>query len=192
MNNEDEIKNNNVDEPQDVSSQPASSTSDAADADTVATELAQCQKERDEYLGAWQRARADFSNYKKDEMLRLQEMARYSASELIQEVLRVLDNFSLAIAAMEKAGSNQNKAGGIDKGIYMIRAQIEDMLKRYGVTKVPIAPGDAFNPAVAEAITEVASDIEAGNIVEEVEAGYFLHDKLLRPARVKISKGKEI
>lgn len=160
---------------------PGTSPSDQEPGQT--DQLEECRKQRDEYLAGWQRAKADFLNYKKEEIMRLQEMARYANGEFAQEFLDVLDNFDLAIGAMGKAGE-------VDRGIYMIRAQIEDILKRYGVRKATIAPGDTFDPAVAEALIEVESEIPAGKIVEEVKAGYFLHDKLLRPARVKVSKGR--
>ena len=144
--------------------------------------LEKCGKERDEYLAGWQRAKADFINYKKEELVRLEEIARYGSEELIADLITVLDNFELGLKALEKAGP-------VEKGVYMIRAQIEDVLKKRGLERIPIKVGDKFNPALAEAIAEVESDKPAGTIVEEIEAGYRLYDKILRPARVKLSKG---
>ena len=148
-----------------------------------ASELETCRKERDEYLAGWQRARADFANYKKEELERLAELSRYATEGLIRELIVALDNFDLGIAALERQGP-------VEKGVYMIRAQIEDILKKYGLARIPIKPGDAFDPAYAEAVAEADSSEPPGTIAEVIEAGYKLHDKVARPARVKISKNK--
>ncbi len=139
------------------------------------------EKEKADYLAGWQRAKADFVNYKKDEMKRLEEIARYGAEDMMEELIGVLDNFDLGIAAMEKAGP-------VEKGVYMIRAQIEDILKKRGLEKIRVEIGDLFNPACAEAIAEEESEKPPGTIIEEIEPGYKLHDKIVRPARVKVSK----
>lgn len=150
---------------------------------SVEEKLSACETQRDEYLAGWQRAKADFINYKKEELLRLQEIARYGSEDLLCEFIGVLDSFELGLASLEKQGP-------VEKGIYMIKSQIEDILKKRGLERIQIKIGDAFNPSIAEAIKEVEADKPAGTIIEEVEAGYKLHDKILRPARVKISKGK--
>jgi molecular chaperone GrpE len=143
----------------------------------------ECEKQRDEYLAGWQRAKADLINYKKEEAERLQEFAKYHNADFVLELVSILDNFDLGLAALEKQGP-------VEKGIYMIRAQMEDILKKRGLRRVEVKKGDQFDPAVMEAIAEVDSDLPEGGIVEEIEAGYRLYDKILRPARVKVSKGK--
>ena len=82
------------------------------------------------------------------------------------------------------------KAGLVERGIYLIRSQIEDILKKRGLEKVSVKPGDAFDPMIAEAMAEVPSQAPVGAVVEAIEPGYRLHDKMLRPARVIISKGQ--
>lgn len=143
-------------------------------------ELEKLKKERDEYLSGWQRAKADFINYKKDELKRLEEMARYGSEDLMRELITVLDNFDLGLHALEKAGP-------VEKGVYMIRTQIEDILKRRGLEQINVKPGDSFDPSIAEAIAEVESDKPAGTILEEIEPGWRLYDKIVRPARVKVA-----
>jgi molecular chaperone GrpE len=138
--------------------------------------------QRDEYLAGWARAKADFINYKKDEANRAVEIARYGSEDLIKDLISVMDNFDLALRTLEKAGP-------VEKGIYLIRTQIEDILKKRGLVKVEIKEGDVFDPASAEALAEVASEKPAGAVVEVIEQGYRLHEKVLRPARVIISKG---
>ena len=146
-------------------------------------ELEKVKKERDEYLDGWKRAKADFINYKKEELSRLEEMAKYSNEDLIKEMITALDNFDLGLAALEKLGP-------IEKGIYMIRTQIEDILKRRGLKKINVRVGDLFDPNLSEAIVEVESEKPPETIIEIIEPGYRLSEKIIRPTRVKVSKSK--
>ena len=171
----DEIKNTNSE------SVPAPAGDDSAS--LAASELEKARKERNEYLAGWQRAKADFINYKKDEVRRFEEVAKYGNEELILELITIMDNFDLGLRALEKSGP-------VEKGVYMIRSQIEDILKKGGLEKIAVKVGEQFNPATSEAIIEVGSELPEGAVVEEIEAGYRLYDKILRPARVKISKSK--
>ena len=151
--------------------------------DGIEAKLAACEKQRDEYLAGWQRAKADFSNYKKEEFARLEETVRYANEEFVRDLIGVLDSFDLGLAALEKAGP-------VEKGIYMIRAQIEDILKKHGLARIAVKVGDQFDPKIAEVIGEAESEKPPGTIIEEIEAGYRLYDKIVRPARVKVSKEK--
>ncbi len=160
-----------------------SGNGDSAPADAQ-EKLRAVEKQRDEYLAGWQRAKADFINYKKDEMRHLEEVARYGSEDLIKDLISIMNNFDLCLRELEKSGT-------VEKGVYLIRSQIEDVLKKRGLLKIELKPGDAFDPRVAEAMSEVASEEPAGMIAQVIEPGYRLHDKLLRPARVILSKGKE-
>ena len=159
----------------------ASKNISADEAVSLQERLAAALKARDEYLAGWQRAKADFINYKKEEMSHLQEIAKYGSEDLVKDLLVVLDNFDLGLRAMEKNG-------GVDKGIYLIRSQIEDILKKRGLSKIEVHPGDMFDPSIAEAMLEMASDRPPGTVLEIAEPGYRLHDKVLRAARVIVSK----
>jgi molecular chaperone GrpE len=152
----------------------------------IEEQLAATEKERDEYKAGWQRAKADFINYKKEEETRLQEIARYGSRELIKDLILILDGYDLALRVAK--GSNEK---GIDEGIIIIRSQIEDILKKRGLEKIAISPGDVFDPAVAEAMLEIESEYPPGSVVDVAEQGYRLHEKILRPARVIVSKGQE-
>jgi len=140
------------------------------------------QGQLSEYLAGWQRTKADFINYKKEEMKHLEDVARYGSEDLMKDLIGVLDNFDLGLRTLEKAGP-------VERGIYLIRSQIEDILKKRGIEKLSVKAGDEFDPMIAEAMAEVPSDRPPGTIVEEVEPGYRLKDKILRPARVILSKG---
>jgi molecular chaperone GrpE len=145
-------------------------------------ELELCKNQRDEYLQGWQRAKADLANYRRDEVARLEEIARYATEDMIRELLTVLDSFNLALLALEKQGP-------VEKGVYMIKAQIDDVLKKRGLERIETAPGMPFDPALHEAIAEGTSELPEGTIIDEIENGYRLHGRVLRPARVRISKG---
>ena len=147
------------------------------------SELEKIIKEKDEYLDGWKRSKAELINYKKDEMERLQEIARYANEDLIYEMIGVLDNFELGLAALEKSGP-------VEKGIYMIKTQIEDLLRKRGLKKIETKIGDKFDPKKHEAVSVINSDKPEGTIIEIIENGYSLNEKILRPTRVKTSKQK--
>lgn len=151
------------------------------DAEITATDTESLTKERDEYLDGWQRARAELVNYKRDESKRSDDLMKFANGALIRELVMVIDNFELAIAAMERQGD-------VEKGIYLIKAQFEDILKQHGLEKVAVAVGQEFDPALHEAIASVPSELPSGSVIEEVEHGYYLHGKLLRPSRVKVAE----
>ncbi|MDO8664577.1 MAG: nucleotide exchange factor GrpE [Candidatus Liptonbacteria bacterium] len=145
--------------------------------------LAACEKQRDEYLAGWQRAKADFLNYKKDESRRFEDLIRYANEDLLEELIGVLDSFDLGLAALEKAGP-------VERGVYMIHSKLDDIMKQRGLIRLPVKVGDKFDPLLSETIVEIESEQPAGTILEIIESGYKLHDKILRPARVKVSKEK--
>jgi molecular chaperone GrpE len=151
---------------------------------SIEEQLAAVEKERDEYKAGWQRAKADFINYKKEEAKNLEDVARYGSIDLVKDLISVLDNFDLALRTFEKEGP-------VEKGLYLIRTQIEDILKKRGMEKMSVKPGDQFDPAIAEALSEVESEHPPGTIVTEIEPGYRLHEKILRPVRVIVSKERE-
>jgi molecular chaperone GrpE len=144
-------------------------------------DLLKCQKERDEYLDGWKRAKAELLNYKKDEAKRFEAVIKLANEGLVKDLLVVLDSFDLGLDALEKEGLAQ-------KGIYLIRSQLEDILKSYGLERIAVSPGQVFDPARQEAIVEVESDKPAGTVIEEVGKGYLLNGRVIRPARVKVAK----
>ena len=141
------------------------------------------KKERDEYLDGWKRAKADLVNYKNDDMARLKEISRFASEDVMRDIVVVLDSFDLGIASL--ADSDESPA---HKGMYMIRTQLEDVLKKRGLERMINPIGNPFDPALHEAIASVESDKESGTVVDEVEKGYFLNGKVLRPARVVVAK----
>jgi molecular chaperone GrpE len=152
--------------------------------DDLRKKLAEYQKKRDEYLAGWQRARADFLNYKKEEIERIGEILKYDEEELILKILPILDNFNL----VEKKLSEELKNDESVKGVLQIKAQILDFLKNQGVEEIE-AVGKKFDPNFHEAVEELElKDKESGIIIEEVQKGYTIHGRILRPAKVKVNK----
>lgn len=153
------------------------------------------EKERDEYLNGWRRAKADLINYKNEELKRLEEVVKFGTEDMVRDAVTVLDSFDLAIAALRQAqGGEQSrttleKAGQMDKGVSLIRGQLEDVLKRRGVERISVSPGQSFDPALHESIGEAESQLaDPGTVAEEVRRGYLIHGRVLRPARVKLAK----
>ena len=141
-------------------------------------ELEKLQKEKDEYLNGWKRAKADLINYQKDETKRFEEMVNYSREMVIGDVIPVLDSMEFALRAETD-----------NDGLQRIKIQLEDMLKKYGLEKIKVSPGDALDTNLHESIGEMeVKDVESGKIAVEVSSGYKLKNKVIRPARVKLSK----
>jgi len=173
-----EVKNNSF------SASTVSGTDDTQKSDhNLREELERCKKERDEYLDGWKRAKADFLNYKKDEAKRFEELIKFGTAELIQELVTILDSFDLGLAVLKDDEPAK-------QGLQLIRDQFEDFLKKHGFSRIVVSEGQVFDPKLHEAIGEIESDGPAGLILKEVRKGYFLYDKVIRPARVMISKTK--
>lgn len=132
-----------------------------------------------EYLNGWKRAKADLINYQKDEAKRFEEVIKFSNAVIIKELILVLDSFDLA-----------EKHDG--KDFKMIKNQLEDIMKRSGLEKMTTAVGSKFDPAMHETVGELESDQPIGTVVEEVERGYLLSGRVIRPARVRIAKLKTL
>jgi len=146
--------------------------------------LEECEKQKAEYVAGWQRARADFLNYKKDEVERFNEILKYANAEFILKVLPILDNFDL----VEKNITEDLKNNEYVKGILQIKVQFLDFLKIQEVEPINCL-GKKFDLNFHEVVAEVETDgKEAGTIIEEVQKGYRIQDRLLRPAKVKVAK----
>jgi molecular chaperone GrpE len=126
------------------------------------------------------RTLADFDNYRKRTERERRDVLRYAAVEPLRDVLEVVDNLERAVAA---GGSEDDLRTGLE----MILRQLGDMLRRHGVEAVP-AVGERFDPAVHEGVRRLEDpQVEGPTVVEELQRGYRLHDRLLRPARVVVA-----
>ena len=146
--------------------------------------LQETEKLKNEYLAGWQRARADLINYKKEEMERVGSFIKIAQEGLIFEFLPILDNFDIAVKKIpEKLKEDENI-----KGLLQIRQQILDFLRKKGVEEIK-SVGEKFDPALHEVVEEIETDeFETGTIIEEIQKGYKIEGRVLRPAKVKVAK----
>lgn len=129
------------------------------------------------------RALADFDNFRKRAAVEKEELSKFSNELLIKELLPVLDGLDKALKF------SKDKEDTI-KGITLIRKQLEDALARFGVAGIE-ALNNKYDPHFHEAISMRDSDGEAGIVIEEIQKGYTMHGRLLRPSMVIVSKNKE-
>jgi len=133
-------------------------------------ELEELRNKSEEYLAGWKRERADFINYKKEEAERVSNLIKFANEDLIFKILPVLDNLLLAQTHIN------------DDGLMQVIKQFEDFLKQEGIEQIKVLD-KKFDPNLMEAI-----EGEGENVSEEILRGYTMHDKLIRPAKVKIIK----
>lgn len=153
----------------------ASSAGEAEDA-----EVAELRRELEDLRDRSMRTLADFDNFRKRTERERRDLARYAASEAIRDLLEVTDNLE---RALEAGGS----ADDVMTGVEMTLRQMRDVLRRHGVEEVE-AVGERFDPAVHEAVSRREDpDAEDGTVVAQLQRGYRLHDRLLRPARVIVA-----
>jgi len=145
--------------------------------------LKTCEKEKKEYLDGWQRMRADFANIKRDEEARRGEMIKFASEGLVDDLLPVLDSFSMAFGnkeAWEKVDANWRK------GVEYIYAQMYSVLESRGLTEIGKV-GELVDPRTHVAVEEVPTILEKdiNTVSEVIQKGYRLHNKVIRPAKVK-------
>jgi molecular chaperone GrpE len=133
------------------------------------------------------RVSADFDNYKKRVAKEKADLTRYGNEELIKALLPVIDNLERALE--HAAGATEQ--GGIREGVEMTLQQFLQILQRYGAIPVSAA-GERFDPNRHEAVMEQATaEHDPGHVVAELEKGYLLNDRLVRPAKVVVAKAHE-
>jgi len=147
--------------------------------------LAALQSQVDEHLEKWQRTAADFANYKKRQERDRAQFTKYANSGLITRLLPVLDDLQRALAT---APEHLNDHAWVE-GISLIERKLLNTLQQEGAIMIEAGPGEPFDPALHEALTWEDSDTVAdGHIIEQVQSGYKLHDRVLRPALVRVAK----
>ncbi len=164
-----------------------------------AGELEQSKQRCEEYLNNWKRERADFLNYKKEEVERIGMLEMYTKEGTILKMLPILDSIYLAEKSrlQSNAGSlyPDDKSSGSGQvpnswveGFMQIQKQIDTFLKKEGIEKIE-AIDKPFDPNTMEAVEEVENkEMQPGMVIEEIQRGYMMGGKVLRPARVRITK----
>ncbi|RUS48752.1 nucleotide exchange factor GrpE [Cohnella sp. AR92] len=145
--------------------------------------LEELRKQAEEANGRYLRAQADFDNYRRRTLKEKEELAQYASVKLIESLLPVIDNFGRALATSGESADSQSFSKGVD----MIYRQLWQVLDGEGL-KAMDPVGQPFDPEYHQAIMQVESDeYEEGTVVEVVQSGYILKDKVIRPAMVKVS-----
>ena len=161
---------------------PAGSSSGAAVSDSAGgAELEKLKAERDSLLDRLARAQAEFENARRRASKEQQDFRDYAAADAIKPLLPVLDSF-------ERALQVKSEPADFRSGVELIHKQLQDALAKIGVRAIP-AKGEPFDPHVHEAI-EMVETTEAADheVIEELQRGYKIKDRLLRPAMVKVAK----
>ncbi len=138
-----------------------------------------------EYEDLLKRKQAEFENFRKRALRDIEENKKYANAEIVLDVITIMDNFDRAV---EAAGESKD-FDGLLEGIIMIEKQFRDMLeKKYGVQKIE-AVGKEFDPNFHDAIMmEESSEYAEDTVVEDFQKGYIMHDRLIRPSKVKVAK----
>jgi len=147
-------------------------------------DLKVCRKEKEEYLTGWQKERAEFANYKKQEEDRKANFSEAMRERILSRFLTVIDSFNMAFAnkeGWEKVDENWRK------GVEYIYTQMNNIFEEYGVKPVGEV-GESFDPSMHESIEMVPTDKKQDDhkVSQVVQKGYKLGDRIIRPARVNI------
>lgn len=151
--------------------------------DNTAQELARVTQEKDEIYQRLLRTQAEFDNFKKRTQKEKEADRKYKAQDFVTELLPAIDNFE---RAMNVEVTDANK--GLLDGLSMVYRQLKDALVSQGVEEIETV-GKPFDPNLHQAVMQVEDDeMESNTVVEELQKGYVLKDRVIRPAMVKVNK----
>ena len=142
------------------------------------------EAERDEYLNDLKRVAADFDNYRKRAARDQESLVARAHERLVKELLPVLDDLERALAAAE-----EHEEGKLKEGVRLVHQELKSALDREGLAE--IETNGRFDPHVHEALVSQPSDAEEGSVIQVVQKGYRLGDRVVRPARVVVAAPKE-
>ncbi len=161
-----------------------SSAAETDEVETLKQALAEEHERAEHCLANWQRAQADFINYKRRTEQERIEFTRYANTDLILGLLPILDDLERALESIPQA---EAKATWLE-GMKLIARKLRATLETQGLTRIK-ALGEPFDPAFHEAMRQDKG--KEGVVIEELQKGYIFHDRLLRPARVVVGNGEE-
>ncbi len=167
-----------------ASESEVSELAEEADIESLKQLLAQEKEKAERYLANWQRAEADFRNYKTREEQEKKELINWANSTLVCDILPVLDAFGRAFEGVSPAGKGLSWITGFKQ----IQRMLFDVLNKHGLAEMKCV-GEKFDPSLHEAVAQ-QEGVE-GVVLDEVRKGYKLKDKLLRAPQVVVGKGGE-
>jgi len=157
---------------------------EAEDIDSLKKALEEEKAKAERYLKNWQRAEADFDNYRKRVEQERSERDRFANMVLILNLLPVLDDLERAFNSLSAKLAQLTWI----EGIRLIYHKLQATLEARGLSEIKTV-GESFDPTVHEAVSQ--GEGEEGKVIEELQKGYKLHDRVVRPALVVVGKGKE-
>ncbi|HET7554044.1 MAG TPA: nucleotide exchange factor GrpE [Gaiellaceae bacterium] len=151
---------------------------------TLEEQVAALEAERDEHLNDLKRVAAEFENYRKRVARDQESLVARAHERLVKELLPVLDDLERALAAAE-----EHQEAQLEEGVRLVHRELESALRREGLAE--IETNGRFDPHVHEALLSQPSDGEEGSILEVVQKGYRLGDRVVRPARVVVAAPRQ-
>ena len=148
----------------------------------AAAELEQTTRERDEYLDALRRLQAEFENYRKRVQRDQAEFVRLASERVLRQLLPVLDDLERALEA-----ASEHEEAKLEEGVRLVYRSLVEALAREGL--VEVETNGAFDPHTQEALLAQPSAADEGTVIQVLQKGYKLGDRVLRPARVVVSAG---
>jgi molecular chaperone GrpE len=170
----------------DLPPQPSEETTanGAATADALRERAETAERQRDEFLSLWRQAQADYENAHQRNRKDRELDQKFRGEKLALDLLPALDNLERAMTAARDAGEQ----GPLAQGVSLIHGQLMEALRKHGVTPIE-ALDQLFDPNVHQAVMQVPSnDRPPGTVVQVLEPGYRIHDRVLRAAKVIIAK----
>jgi molecular chaperone GrpE len=146
--------------------------------------LAAAEAEAQAHLNDLKRLAAEFENYRKRVAREQESLSTRAAERVVKELLPIVDDLERALTAAE-----QHEEAKLEEGVRLVHRQLAGVLEREGLTE--IATEGKFDPHVHEALLSQPSDQDEGTVIEVLQKGYSLGDRVLRPARVVIAAAKE-
>jgi molecular chaperone GrpE len=146
--------------------------------------LATLEAERDEHLNDLKRVAADFENYRKRVARDQESLVARAHERLVKELLPILDDLERALSAAE-----EHEEAKLEEGVRLVHRELAEALQREGLAE--IETNGRFDPHVHEALLSQPSEAEEGSVLEVVQKGYRLGDRVLRPARVVVAARPE-
>ncbi len=150
--------------------------------DSPETRLAKAEEDAQRYLDNWRRAEADLQNFKKRSEQDRDETRRYASASIIINLLPIVDDFERAFASLDSHIAGMTWFDGVR----LIYRKLLMALENAGVRPIQ-SEGETFDPRYHEAVAHI--DGEEGKVISEVQRGYMLHDRVLRPAMVAVGNG---
>jgi molecular chaperone GrpE len=182
--NEEQAQTGELEAEEGVEIEGAPDRADQEDVEALMKELEEVRNKADEYLDGWQRARAEFANYRKRIEREREQVHQEASGMVIRRFLDVLDDLDRALKNRPQEGEGADWAGGIE----LIYRKLLTALEAEGVTPME-AEGEDFDPNLHEAISqEPSANHESGEIIEVVQNGYLIGERVLRPARVRVAR----